>query len=43
MGEGNGNGKAPVLGCGMSVLEKNYLWRRGSLLVYRPTFHHLCY
>ena len=25
MGEGNGNGKAPVLGCGMSVFQKNLL------------------
>ena len=32
MGEGNGNGKAPVLGCGMSVF---------NLLVYNRTFHHL--
>ena len=43
MGEGNGNGKAPVLGCGMSVLQKKiYSWRKGSLLVYDPTFYHLC-
>ena len=39
MGEGNGNGKAPVLGCGMSVFQKNYSWRKGSLLVYDPTFY----
>ena len=43
MGEGNGNGKAPVLGCGMSVLQKNYSWRKGSFLVYDPTFYHLCF
>ena len=42
MGEGNGNGKAPVLGCGMSVLQKNYSWPKGSLLVYDPTFYHFC-
>ena len=41
MGEGNGNGKAPVLGCGMSALQKNYSRRKGSFLVYDPTFYHL--
>ena len=41
MGEGNGNGKTPVIGCGMSVFQKNYSWRTGSFLVYDPTFHHL--
>ena len=31
MGEGNGNGKAPVLGCGMSVRQK-----AGSLCMIQP-------
>ena len=42
MGKGNGNGKAPALG-GMSVFQKNYSRRKGSLLVYDPTFYHLCF
>ena len=25
------------------VPEKNYSWRKGSLLVYDPTFYHLCF
>ena len=37
MGEGNGNGKVRVCS------RKNYSWRKGSLLVYDPTFYHLCF
>ena len=37
--DGRGNGKAQVLGCGMSMLQKNYSWRKGSFLVYDPTFY----
>ena len=43
MGEGSGNGKAPELGCGKNVFQKNYSWRKGRLHVYDPTFHHLCF
>ena len=34
-------GRLQRLGFGMSVFQKNYSWRKGSLLVYDPTFHHL--
>ena len=44
MGEGNGNGKAPVLGCGMNecVPEKTTCGAK-AVCLYDPTFYHLCF
>ena len=44
MGEGNGNGKAPVIGLRNECVPEKLLVaqrRKGSLLVYDPTFHQL--
>ena len=43
MGEGNGNGKAPVLGCGMSVFQKTIRGAKAvCLCMIQPTYH-LCF